>query len=115
MIDSTTVIASAAKQSIYRHQERMDCFEEPVVRRRFAPTGWLAMTLRERRYRNEQRHRRVNGPQSRLRRLGAELRRQALRRNFGAGFLLLQSRQVAGRPSRVFEADGGTGDHQKSE
>ena len=37
----------------------------------------------------------------RLRRLGAEFRRQALRRNPGAGFLLLQSRQVAGRPRRV--------------
>ena len=23
---------------------RMDCFAEPVIRRRFAPTGWLAMT-----------------------------------------------------------------------
>jgi hypothetical protein len=22
----------------------MDCFAEPVIRRRFAPTGWLAMT-----------------------------------------------------------------------
>ena len=23
---------------------KMDCFAEPVIRRRFAPTGWLAMT-----------------------------------------------------------------------
>jgi hypothetical protein len=22
----------------------VDCFAEPVIRRRFAPTGWLAMT-----------------------------------------------------------------------
>ena len=22
----------------------MDCFAEPVIRRRYAPTGWLAMT-----------------------------------------------------------------------
>ena len=26
----------------------MDCFAEPVIRRRFAPTGWLAMTRKER-------------------------------------------------------------------
>jgi hypothetical protein len=26
---------------------RMDCFAEPVIRRRFAPTGWLAMTGRD--------------------------------------------------------------------
>src|SRR5436190_21809457 len=25
----------------------MDCFAEPVIRRRYAPTGWLAMTVRE--------------------------------------------------------------------
>src|SRR5215471_5105464 len=24
---------------------QMDCFAEPVIRRRFAPTGWLAMTV----------------------------------------------------------------------
>jgi hypothetical protein len=23
----------------------MDCFAEPVIRRRFVPTGWLAMTV----------------------------------------------------------------------
>ena len=38
------VIASEAKQSIAPHEERMDCFAAPVIRRRFAPTGWLAMT-----------------------------------------------------------------------
>src|SRR4051812_43800852 len=27
----------------------MDCFAEPVIRRRFAPTGWLAMTASPRR------------------------------------------------------------------
>ena len=26
----------------------MDCFAEPVIRRRFAPTGWLAMTVKYR-------------------------------------------------------------------
>jgi hypothetical protein len=26
----------------------MHCFAEPVIRRRFAPTGWLAMTWRDR-------------------------------------------------------------------
>jgi hypothetical protein len=26
----------------------MDCVAEPVIRRRFAPTGWLAMTWRDR-------------------------------------------------------------------
>ena len=25
----------------------MDCFAEPVIRRRFAPTGWLAMMLND--------------------------------------------------------------------
>jgi hypothetical protein len=43
----STVIASAAKQSMFRHKERMDCFAEPVIRRRCAPTGWLAMTWKE--------------------------------------------------------------------
>ena len=28
----------------------MDCFAEPVIRRRYAPTGWLAMTARDRDY-----------------------------------------------------------------
>jgi hypothetical protein len=39
------VIASGAKQSIAPRKERMDCFAEPVVGRRFAPTRWLAMTV----------------------------------------------------------------------
>jgi hypothetical protein len=54
------VIASEAKQSISPRKERMDCFAslamtllgslkkdcfaEPVIGRRFAPTRWLAMT-----------------------------------------------------------------------
>ena len=38
-----TVIASAAKQSRVVCVA-LDCFAEPVIRRRFAPTGWLAMT-----------------------------------------------------------------------
>ena len=40
----TPVIASEAKQSILSFRGGMDCFAEPVIRRRFAPTGWLAMT-----------------------------------------------------------------------
>ena len=40
-----TVIASEAKQSISPSKERMDCFAEPVIGRRFAPTRWLAMTI----------------------------------------------------------------------
>jgi hypothetical protein len=44
----SSVIASEAKQSIVPQQERMDCFAEPVIGRRFAPTRWLAMTWRER-------------------------------------------------------------------
>jgi hypothetical protein len=39
------VIASEAKQSILPRKERMDCFAEPVIGRRFAPTRWLAMTI----------------------------------------------------------------------
>src|SRR5215212_6326443 len=38
------VIASAAKQSIFEVLGTMDCFAEPVIGRRFAPTRWLAMT-----------------------------------------------------------------------
>ncbi|KRQ96947.1 hypothetical protein CQ12_12870 [Bradyrhizobium jicamae] len=34
----------ATKQSIVPHDERMDCFAEPVIGRRYAPTRWLAMT-----------------------------------------------------------------------
>ena len=40
----------------------------------------------------------------------AELRRQTLRRNSGRGVLLLQSRQVAGRPRRLPPGDRGAGD-----
>jgi hypothetical protein len=40
----SNVIASEAKQSILSLRCEMDCFAEPVIRRRFAPTGWLAMT-----------------------------------------------------------------------
>jgi hypothetical protein len=40
---NTAVIASAAKQSM-QQQERMDCFAEFIIGRRFAPTRWLAMT-----------------------------------------------------------------------
>jgi hypothetical protein len=41
----TTVIArsEATKQSRASYAA-LDCFAEPVIRRRFAPTGWLAMT-----------------------------------------------------------------------
>jgi hypothetical protein len=35
-----------AKQSILSFRGGMDCFAEPVIRRRCVPTGWLAMTLR---------------------------------------------------------------------
>ena len=38
------VIASEAKQSILSLCGEMDCFAEPVIGRRFAPTRWLAMT-----------------------------------------------------------------------
>src|SRR3989442_9499626 len=38
------VIASAAKQSTLFLCGEMDCFAEPVIGRRFAPTRWLAMT-----------------------------------------------------------------------
>ncbi|MEH2587151.1 hypothetical protein V1273_000990 [Bradyrhizobium sp. AZCC 1721] len=35
----------ATKQSIPPQAAKMDCFAEPVIRRRFASTGWLAMTM----------------------------------------------------------------------
>jgi hypothetical protein len=35
---------SATKQSILSFYRGMDCFAEPVIGRRFAPTRWLAMT-----------------------------------------------------------------------
>jgi hypothetical protein len=36
---------SATKQSILSLRGGMDCFAEPVIGRRFAPTRWLAMTV----------------------------------------------------------------------
>jgi hypothetical protein len=38
------VIASRAKQSMVAAKTKMDCFAEPAIGRRFAPTRWLAMT-----------------------------------------------------------------------
>jgi hypothetical protein len=52
----STVIASAAKQSMSRHKERVDCFAEPVIGRRFAPTRWLAMTWRGRALSSQGKH-----------------------------------------------------------
>jgi hypothetical protein len=40
--------SAATKQSILSFRGAMDCFAEPVVGRRFAPTRWLAMTGVER-------------------------------------------------------------------
>src|SRR5476649_2882445 len=42
-----SVIARSAttKQSSFRCA-KLDCFEEPVIGRRFAPTRWLVMTIR---------------------------------------------------------------------
>jgi hypothetical protein len=36
--------SEATKQSSFFIEE-MDCFAEPVIGRRFAPTRWLAMTI----------------------------------------------------------------------
>src|ERR1700736_689671 len=36
--------SAATKQSILSSRGEMDCFAEPVIGRRFAPTRWLAMT-----------------------------------------------------------------------
>ena len=36
--------SEAAKQSILSLRGELDCFAEPVIGRRFAPTRWLAMT-----------------------------------------------------------------------
>jgi hypothetical protein len=36
--------SAATKQSILSFCCAMDCFAEPVIGRRFAPTRWLAMT-----------------------------------------------------------------------
>ena len=38
--------SEATKQSILPLRREMDCFAEPVIGRRFAPTRWLAMTWR---------------------------------------------------------------------
>ena len=45
-VSSSDVIArsEATKQSIFFYRAAMDCFAEPVIGRRFAPTRWLAMT-----------------------------------------------------------------------
>ncbi len=32
------------KQSSFLQSRKLDCFAEPVIGRRFAPTRWLAMT-----------------------------------------------------------------------
>src|SRR5882672_3655242 len=63
---------------------------------------------------NEQGHRRANGAQPRLRRLGTKFRRQTLRRNSGARFLLHQPRQFVCRSCRIPETDRGAGDDQES-
>jgi hypothetical protein len=36
--------SKAAKQSISSLRGQVDCFAEPVIGPRFAPTRWLAMT-----------------------------------------------------------------------
>jgi hypothetical protein len=36
-----------AIHSSFFFRGEMDCFAEPVIRRYFAPTGWLAMTEEE--------------------------------------------------------------------
>jgi hypothetical protein len=37
---------SESDEAIHRSASRdMDCFAEPVIGRRFAPTRWLAMTV----------------------------------------------------------------------
>jgi hypothetical protein len=36
--------SEATKQSTLSLRGKMDCFAEPVIGRRFAPTRWLAMT-----------------------------------------------------------------------
>jgi 8-oxo-dGTP diphosphatase len=37
--------SAATKQSSFLVAAKLDCFAELVIRRRFAPTGWLAMTV----------------------------------------------------------------------
>jgi len=43
-IKNISLRSEATRQSILSSRGAMDCFAEPVIRRRFAPTGWLAMT-----------------------------------------------------------------------
>jgi hypothetical protein len=43
-IYSVIARSAATKQSIYPLCGAMDCFAEPVIGQRFAPTRWLAMT-----------------------------------------------------------------------
>jgi hypothetical protein len=38
--------SAATEQSIFA-ASLLDCFEEPAIERRFAPTRWLAMMIRE--------------------------------------------------------------------
>ena len=42
----SAVIVSDAKQSIEQQSEKLDCFAEFIIGRRFAPIRWLAMTKR---------------------------------------------------------------------
>ena len=74
------------------------------------------LTMRSNREKmHEQGPRRTDEAQQGLCRLRAELRRQTLRRNPGAGFLLHQSRQEPGRPRGVPEADRDPGEDQGPE
>jgi hypothetical protein len=41
---AASVRSGTTKQSILSLRREMDCFAEPVIGRRFAPTRWLAMT-----------------------------------------------------------------------
>jgi hypothetical protein len=42
--DFVVIARSASDEAIQASYAVPDCFAEPVIRRRFAPTGWLAMT-----------------------------------------------------------------------
>src|SRR5882724_7457601 len=59
--DLTTSLrgALATKQSIPSLCGAMDCFAEPVIGRRFAPTRWLAMTFLRSRHTHTRRHPRM--------------------------------------------------------
>jgi len=41
---SAVIARSDSDEAIQTSSVALDCFAEPVIRRRFAPTGWLAMT-----------------------------------------------------------------------